>query len=221
MEALQRQAPLIMHGQREANPRTPDLALANQEQRPSGPGTTEVMVPLTAPSRLEDSMQVLQSPTGVGFHSGPMSTPGLLPPGMSHGYPDLGQWQEEQARRQWQLNSEVRQVAQMLKQLQEENLFLRVQLMEERENRYSTPPEEVQKPLEVPRHVSERRKVLEDEKIKVKRKEAAPSKEADQEKKAAPAPTKVTTPDAKVPKEAKTEVKKAAPSTPKKDAQSK
>lgn len=70
--------------------------------------------------------------------------PGL--PGFSPGYPSVPQqWMEEQMRRQWQMNSEMSQVGQALKHLQEENLKLRMQLMmqlmEERESRYATPPD--------------------------------------------------------------------------------
>ena len=51
----------------------------------------------------------------------------------------------EQMMARWQLNSEVVTMNSAMKQLQEENMFLRMQLMEERENKYSTPPDHVEK----------------------------------------------------------------------------
>lgn len=75
-------------------------------------------------------------PAPPGFNPG-------MPPG-SPGYPHVPQWLEDQLRLQWQTSTEMTQFSQVMKQLQEENLRLRVQLMEERELKYSTPPEGIE-----------------------------------------------------------------------------
>ena len=174
---------------------------------------TMPLVPVTPP------MQVPMGDGSIGTHGSlvrqrPTPTPQMVQspaqpvvPPFNAGYPSQF-WQEEQMRFQLQVNSEFRQMNNMMKQLQEENLFLRMQLMEEREPKYATPPEQ---PL-VEHSVGpapgldlkgKKVKALKDGKTGKKDKEAA-------EKKAAPSlPTSSVVPT------------KAAPSTPQEAAEAK
>ena len=212
MEALEKQAPMLMaRAGRTGSAETQQLSLQEGQQVDPGQSGEGAMVPFEGMDRLEETMKslvpamtnsLMPTPIGQVVTPGSIATSGMFPQ-VTPGYPELGQWQEEQARRQWQLHSEVRMVAQTIKQLQEENLVLRVQLMEEREQKYSTPPEEPPKGKAAgSKSVWKTSKAVEDGKVSEKRKEAA------QEKKAAPAPT--VKPSKKDPE--------AAPSTPKEDA---
>ena len=74
---------------------------------------------------------VAPSPAAFGCHP----PHGFFPP--SQAYLGPGQWDEMQ----WRFHQERVQMAQVLQQMQEENLRLKIQLMEERKTKYTTPPE--------------------------------------------------------------------------------
>ena len=82
------------------------------------------------------------------------------PPSFPHGHNPMQFWMEDQMRTQVQLQQEVMVLAQNMKSLQEENLRLKVQLVEERETKYSTPPGErtIEKSLRSTGKTEEKRK---------------------------------------------------------------
>ena len=153
MEELERQAPMLQ-ARRDPSPqpefpmvawtRTPttELRMAETSQprtvmpgSVTGAGRPEEMSQVTAGGNGPGMVSVQTPPPNVSMASHML---GFAPPG----YPTpMSQWRDEQLRFQWQCTSELRQTAAMMKQLQEENMFLRMQLMEEREGRYNTPPE--------------------------------------------------------------------------------
>ena len=71
-----------------------------------------------------------------------MVSPNMGPPVLAQGYNPMQGWVEEQMRMQVQLQQEVMLLSQNMKSLQEENVRLKIQLVEERETKYSTPPDE-------------------------------------------------------------------------------
>ena len=71
----------------------------------------------------------------------PMFSPHMAPAAFPPGYHPMQAWAEDHMRVQVQLQHEMLQMSQNMKSLQEENARLRVQLMEERETKYSTPPD--------------------------------------------------------------------------------
>ena len=96
--------------------------------------------------------RVGSTPVGVVLPAlGLNAPPNLISPPMSHpgappGYHPMQAWAEDQMRMQMQsqlqLQQEVMMLSQGMKSLQEENVRLRIQLVEERETKYSTPPDE-------------------------------------------------------------------------------
>ena len=82
------------------------------------------------------------------------------PPSFPHGHNPMQFWMEDQMRTQVQLQQEVMVLAQNMKSLQDENLRLKVQLVEERETKYSTPPGErtIEKSLRSTGKTEEKRK---------------------------------------------------------------
>ena len=88
------------------------------------------------------------TPTGVvmpplGIPAQPsLVSPSMGPPVFPPQFNPMQVWMEEQGRMQVQLQQEVMMMSQNVKTLQEENVRLKIQLVEERETKYSTPPEE-------------------------------------------------------------------------------
>ena len=78
----------------------------------------------------------------MGFTVPPtMVSPTPGPMGFPSGFNPMQFWAEDQMRMQVQLQQEVMALSQTMKSLQELNVRLRVQLVEERETKYSTPPD--------------------------------------------------------------------------------
>lgn len=103
-------------------------------------GGAQMTTGRVVPRAIEDAL--MRGPRAMGALPAipaPMTAP--PPPGFSAGIPPYVGWPEEQARAQWQMTSEMQQLSYTMRQLQEENLRLKMQLMEEREVRYSTPPD--------------------------------------------------------------------------------
>ena len=79
----------------------------------------------------------------VGFTAPPhLASPAPGPGGFPSGFNPMQFWAEDQMRMQARLQQEVMLLSQNMKSLQEENVRLKVQLVEERETKYSTPPDE-------------------------------------------------------------------------------
>lgn len=78
-------------------------------------------------------------PMGLSMPPNVMATPTSVGP---PGYHPMQVWAEEQMRAQAQLQQEVAMLSHHLKSLQGENVRLRIQLVEERETKYSTPPDD-------------------------------------------------------------------------------
>ena len=90
-----------------------------------------------------------------------MFSPHMVPPAFPPAYHPMHAWTEDQMRIQVQLQHEMMQLSQNMKSLQEENVRLRVQLMEERETKYSTPPDgrSLEKSLRsIDKHIDKRKK---------------------------------------------------------------
>ena len=90
-----------------------------------------------------------------------MFSPHMVPPAFPPAYHPMHAWTEDQMRIQVQLQHEMMHLSQNMKSLQEENVRLRVQLMEERETKYSTPPDgrSLEKSLRsIDKHIDKRKK---------------------------------------------------------------
>ncbi len=84
---------------------------------------------------------VVMPPMGIPTHSNLVS-PSIGPPVFPPQFNPMQVWMEEQGKMQVHLQQEVLRMSQNVKSLQEENVRLKIQLVEERETKYSTPPEE-------------------------------------------------------------------------------
>ena len=164
MEELERQAP-ILQSRREPSPQpeqsvVPWSATASMVVEPvNAIQASRRQPPMSAGGRLEGTTMRIEDGRGnPGIGSEQNQQPAvpypvsMQPPPMGfQGYPTPPpQWHQEQMRFQWQCASEIRQATSMMKQLQEENMFLRMQLMEEREGKYKTPPDQQNQGNQVP-----------------------------------------------------------------------
>ena len=155
-EELAAKAPMLQN-QRRASTASEWVGGSGVGEISGSPQELEVMgvrasMGVTPPGIMLPSMRLQPPPQ--------MVSPNMGPSVLTQGYHPMQGWVEEQMRMQVQLQQEVMQLSQNMKSLQEENVRLKIQLVEERETKYSTPPDErmIEKSLKSAGKSGERRR---------------------------------------------------------------